>query len=55
MLQMFAAGENQKLNFGGFVQIFGPKSEVLQMKSKCVSKCFISSLFTSDKQCPKIP
>ena len=37
----------------GFVEIFGLQLKVLHMKTKCVSKFFISSVFTSDNQCPK--
>ena len=38
--------------FLGFVEIFGLKLKELRMKTKCVSKFFASSEFTSDNQCP---
>ena len=46
---------NQKSVFRGFVDLFSLELKVLRMKTKCVSKFFISSVFTSESQCPKIP
>ena len=44
-----------KISILGFVEIFGLQLKVLHMKTKCVSKFFISSVFTLDNQCPKYP
>ena len=37
-----------KSAFWGFAKIFGLESKVLRMKTECLSKFFISSVFTSD-------
>ena len=39
----------------GSVEILSPELKVWWMETKCVSKFFIWSVFTSDSQCPKIP
>ena len=41
-------------HLGILLKIFGLELKVLQMKTTYVSKFFISSMFTSDNQCPKI-
>ena len=45
---------NSKSAFWGLLEIYGSKLEVLRTKTKFVSKLFISSLFTSYNQYPKI-
>ena len=52
---IFAACLSQKSAFWGFVKIFGWEWKVLLMNTRCVSKFFISSVFSSDSQCLKIP
>ena len=38
----------------GVVEIVGLELKILKMKTECVLKFFISSVFTSDNQCPEI-
>ena len=42
-------------HFGVSLKFFDLELKVLHMKTKCVSTFFISSVFTSDNQCPKYP
>ena len=44
----------QLQHFGGFAETFGLEFEVLRMLTTYVSKFFISSMFPSDNQLPKI-
>ena len=53
---IFASLQNQKLAFWDFAETFCLELRKLQMKTiTSVSRIFISSLFISDNQCPKIP
>ena len=52
---VFSAHKSQESAFWNFVKIFGWEWKVLLMKTKFVSKFFISSVFTSDCKCPKFP
>ena len=54
-LQMEPGHKYQKSAFWGFIESFGLEFEVMQMKNKCVSKILISTAFSSDNQCPKVP
>ena len=52
---IFATHKGQKSARLGYVKNFGWEWKVLLMKTKCVSKLFISRVFTSDSPCPKLP
>ena len=46
-------GALPNLSILGFFEIFSLELKVWQIKTDCVSKFFISSVFTSDNQCQK--